>query len=83
MTRDQMLKYKFQAYQRIIFTNPRNKQETEMVLLAVDFDCESLKMIPLDIDYYEAQEYWYSIENCMPSKWLQFKTKKDDTEPHL
>lgn len=75
MTREQMLKYKFQAYQRIVFTNPRTKEETEMILVAIDFDAETFKVIPIDVEYNENNEYYFPMANCMPSKWLSVHKK--------
>lgn len=70
-----MLKYKFQAYQRIVFTNPRTKEETEMLLVGIDFDTEQFKVVPMDLGEYDNNEYYFPMANCMPSKWLNIIKK--------
>ncbi len=65
MTRDEMVKRKWKAYERIFVENGRSGEVAEMMLLSIDFDFEQLKLVPFDPDgMYENNEVFISIKFC-------------------
>lgn len=64
MTREELVKYKFKAYQTLEYTNPRNGAVIEFMLIAVDFDIECFKVVPIDLDEYDENEVWIPAKYC-------------------
>lgn len=64
MTRDEFIKYAYRHSEIIIFHQQHPKVDVECMLLAVDFDCGTFKLAPIDTEYYEDESFYVSYEHC-------------------
>lgn len=76
MTQKQFAKYKFRHSEIIIFHQKHPAMDVEMMLCAVDFDNEVLKLAPIDVDYYEDNAIWVSREFCDKPRAIRMKVIK-------
>lgn len=64
MTRDEFAKYTYRHSEVIIFHQQHPEVDVECMLLAVDFDCGTFKLTPIDTDFYEDESFFVSYEHC-------------------
>ncbi len=64
MTREEFVKYAYRHSEIIIFHQHHPDVDVECMLLAVDFDCGTFKLIPIDTDFYEDEAFYVSYECC-------------------
>jgi len=63
MTREQFVKYKFRAYMRIDYKHPRLEEPIEYILVAIDFDNETMTLTSA-YSNYEDKELVTTISHC-------------------
>lgn len=68
MTRGEMLKINFRPYMLIDYKPERSERVYEMLLAGIDFDKEVMTLSPMQINYYENQDYVVSISTCSIAK---------------
>ena len=64
MTEEQFARYKFRRCEPIIFHQRHPTMDVEMMLLAVDFENEILKLAPIYTNLYEDNAIWVYREFC-------------------
>ena len=65
MTREELVKKRWQGYERIDYI-PKRKEGyvIECMLLAIDFDNELFMLEPIDKEIYEDNTFWARVEYC-------------------
>lgn len=76
MTREQFAKYNFRHSEIIIFHQKHPAMDVEMMLLAVDFENEVMKLAPFDTDYYEDKAIWVNFQLCDKPRALKMRIIK-------
>lgn len=61
MTEDRFRKLSFKKAMVLTYQTERMKEPIECILLTVDFDNETVRLVPLDSDMYEENEFWTTI----------------------
>lgn len=79
MTRDQFVKYKFRAYMPIDYRHQRIEEPIPCMLLACDFDNNTMTLSSLNPDY-EDKEFVTSIDYCFLSKFTVTKSYSQNNE---
>lgn len=64
MTHDEFAKYSYRHSEVIIFHQQHPEVDVECMLLAVDFDCGTFKLAPIDTEYYEDESFYVSYKHC-------------------
>jgi hypothetical protein len=62
MTGQDFHKYHWKAMEVVEYVNERSNQVVQCCILAIDFDCQVMKIVPVDKISYEEKEFWCSIE---------------------
>ena len=65
MTREEFMKKRWKPFEEIIYTNKRTGSTVSCMLLAVDFECEIMKLEPFEtmgFTYSRTNEFWSPIE---------------------
>lgn len=62
MTTDEFFKYHWKAMEVVEWHNPRTNETAQCVILMVDFDCHTMKLVPVDEIGYEQKEFYCSID---------------------
>jgi hypothetical protein len=62
MTGEVFFRYHWKAMEIVEYVNPRYDRVVQCVLLAIDFDCHTMKIVPVETMIYEEKEFWCSIE---------------------
>lgn len=58
-----MVKRRWKAYERVLFTEPRTGEVKELMLVGINFDLEQLELFPLSPEY-EEKNYFIDIKFC-------------------
>lgn len=61
MTEEQFYKYHWKAMEVVEYVHVRSNTVVQCMLLAIDFDCHTMKLVPLKDLGYEEREFWCSI----------------------
>ena len=64
MTREEFARYTYRHSEIIIFHQHHPDVDVECMLLAVDFDCGTFKLAPIDTELYEDESFYVSYEHC-------------------
>ena len=64
MTKEEFVKYAYRHSEIIIFHQRHPEVDVECMLLAVDFDCGTFKLAPIDTECYEDESFYVSYEHC-------------------
>ncbi len=62
MKPEDLFKYHWKAYETVEYVNSRTNTVIQCALLAVDFDCHTMRIVPIADIGYEEKEFWISIE---------------------
>ena len=62
MSGDELFKYSWRAYEVIEYHNHSNTLRVQCAILAIDFECHSMKLIPIADIGFEEKEFWCSID---------------------
>lgn len=75
MTRGEMLKISWKAYQEVHYKHPRMDHPILCLLIEIDFDEETMTLQPLFDERYMKKDFYAAIQNCtIPKKRLKVKT---------
>jgi len=61
MTADEFFKYHWKAYEVVEYHHARTNTTVQCSVLAIDFDCHTMKIIPIADIGYEEKEFWCAI----------------------
>lgn len=64
MTDNQFRTYSFRHSEEIIFHSMHPNEDIACMLIAVDFEREMFKLVPLDQELYEDYEFWIHHKFC-------------------
>lgn len=74
MTREYFVKRKWSAYEQVDIFSPRKKEhKVRCMVLAIDFENETMQVEPFDKNLYEDKSFWCSIDRIEIPK---FKIEK-------
>lgn len=78
MTKDTFISRYFKSCMEIHYKTDRMPEPVSMMLLAIDFENQVMKLCPIDIELYEEKEIWVSIDYCeFPPKFRGLNLVKD------
>jgi hypothetical protein len=76
MTRDKMVKLKWTAYREIFYYDRVLQATISCMLVAVDFDNETMTLRPFPDDIYEPENFSANIRDCELPKYQKLKVTK-------
>jgi len=61
MTGDEFFKYNWRAYEVVEYHHERLNTTVQCAVLALDFDCHTMKLVPIANIGFEEHEFWCAV----------------------
>lgn len=58
MTQNQFANYHYRHSEVMVWHTQHSDHDIDCMLVGVDFEGEMLRLVPLDLDWYEDKSYW-------------------------